>query len=87
MSVLLMQRPVRRRLVKRRVAAAIRVACGRQFVGSILLNDRGRTVRVTPALSEDVVLKILLAFKRRQETSGAVGCWDGNTYAWRVVGA
>jgi hypothetical protein len=64
------------------VATVIRVYRLRKLVGSILLNGAGRTLRRTPDLRDDVVLKVLCQVVRCNEESGTLLSRDGRLYSW-----
>jgi hypothetical protein len=64
------------------VATVIRVYRLRKLVGSVLLNGAGRTLRRTPDLKDDVVVKVLCQFARCGEESGTLLGRDGRLYAW-----
>jgi hypothetical protein len=66
------------------VATVIRVYRLRKLVGSILLNEAGRTLRRTPDLKDDVVLKVLFQVRRCGEDSGTVAGRDGRLYGWHA---
>ena len=72
--------------VGRAVATVVRVYRLRKLVGSILLNEAGRTLRRTPDLKDDVVVKVLCQLCRCGEVGGVVPGRDGHVYSWRIVG-
>jgi hypothetical protein len=56
------------------------------WVGDIDLSDDGRVLKRGADVPRDVVLKVLVAMTRRDETAGAVRGRDGQAYSWQVVG-
>ena len=56
------------------------------WVGDIFLSDDGRVRKRGPEVPRDVVLKVLVALTRRDETVGAVRGRDRQSYTWQVVG-
>jgi hypothetical protein len=56
------------------------------WVGDIFVSDDERVLKRGPEVPRDVVLKVLVAMTRRDETAGAVRGRDGQSYAWQVVG-
>ena len=56
------------------------------WVGDIFVSDDGRVLKRGPGVPRDVVLKVLVAMTRRDETAGAVRGRDGRPYTWQVVG-
>ena len=56
------------------------------WVGDIDLSDDGRVLKRGADVPRDVVLKVLVAMTRRDETAGAVRGRDGQSYAWQAVG-
>ncbi len=56
------------------------------WVGDIDLSDDGRVLKRGADVPRDVVLKVLVAMTRRDETAGAVRGRDGQSYTWQVVG-
>jgi hypothetical protein len=56
------------------------------WVGDIFLSDDERVLKRGPEVPRDVVLKVLVAMTRRDETAGAVRGRDGQTCTWQVVG-
>jgi len=66
---------------------ALRVSRDGALVGTILLNAAGRTVRCTPDLPADVILKVLARYTKRDELAGQVPGRDGANYGWRVINA
>jgi hypothetical protein len=74
---------------KRNTTTTVRVfkvGRGPVLLGAILLNAEGRTLRCTPDLPADVILKVLFRFTRRDEGSGELQGRDGALYAWQVLG-
>jgi len=66
----------------------IRVWRAGKLLGSILLNEAGRTLHCTPDLKDqarDVIVKVLFQLRRCDEVGGSVAGRDGRLYAWRVV--
>jgi hypothetical protein len=74
-----------------RVATTIRffrVGYSTVLVGAMLLTAQARTIRCTPDVPPDVVLKVLFRFTRRDELLGeVVSSRDGAVYTWHVLGA
>jgi hypothetical protein len=64
---------------------ALRVSRQGELVGTVLLNAAGRTVRCTPDLPADVILKVLARYTKRDELAGQIAGRDGEAYAWRVA--
>jgi hypothetical protein len=56
------------------------------WVGDIFLSDDGRVLKRGADVPRDVVLKVLVAMTRRDETAGAARGRDGQPYTWQVVG-
>jgi hypothetical protein len=72
----------------RAVATVIRVYRTGKLLGSILLNEAGRTLHCTPDLkraARDVIVKVLFQVGRCDEVAGSVPGRDGRLYSWRVV--
>jgi hypothetical protein len=57
------------------------------WLGDIFISDDERVLKRGPEVPRDVVLKVLVAMTRQDETAGAVRGRDGQAYTWQVVGA
>jgi hypothetical protein len=57
---------------------------GERFVGDILLNSRGRIWRHADSVPTEVVLKILLAHTRNEQSHGLAHSRDGRVYDWAI---
>src|SRR4051794_38918390 len=79
------------RMPSGRVATTIRffrVGYSTVLVGAMLLDAQGRTIRCTPDVPQDVILKVLSRFPRRDELrGGVVSSRDRAAYVWHVLGA
>lgn len=70
-----------------RLKMIVRVHDTGRHVGDMLIDRRNRVWRHADTIPTDVVMKILIAVSRRDETRGEMfGRGDGRPYAWHVLG-